>query len=358
MTEYPIKKALLLMIWLLLATGCAVKTHAPDLTTTPDTVLLLDQLVSEQEYTKALETLEALENKIAGEDYDSRKRQISRLINEFEKNTIAAATAIADREDMPTAISLIDTALMKVPASKELSDFHLRLIRERERRMEEAQTHLLFLEAEYLLGRLKWYKEQSRLIKPSLITRWQMSSMEGSLDHLRDRFLACEKKQQGAGNPELAAKCQLMATRIHPESSTEKNIPPEPEPDQVKPEELFKTKKSRPAQPVAAPPAPTADPAANQSPEQNTTSVAREIKGSEATEEKPENPTRMMIEQYMQEGASLYRTGKISEARDTWLKVLDLDSEHQAAQEQIARAEKVLKRLDSLKKANETSEKQ
>ena len=56
------------------------------------------------------------------------------------------------------------------------------------------------------------------------------------------------------------------------------------------------------------------------------------------------------IAKQLEEGASLYRRGKISEARRTWQKVLALDPQNQTAIEKVARADKVLKSIQELQK--------
>lgn len=55
------------------------------------------------------------------------------------------------------------------------------------------------------------------------------------------------------------------------------------------------------------------------------------------------------IEEQLAQGSQLYINGKIAEARDIWLQALELDPENTRIREHIARADRVLGRLNELK---------
>ncbi len=347
----PLNKLVFLSLLLsLLASGCAVLQQ--DAGHGPDTDAVIEKMIAEQEYGKALKLLDSLEEKESS-TYSSRKKELDTLINKLEESTVVQAGDKAGREDLLDAITLIDNTLKKIPARPPLVELRKKLVRERELKKEETSTHLLLLEAGYLLDRLTLYERQAQFNKPSIISRWQMDKMKSSLEGLRSGFLNCENVQNERGNTTLAEKCTQMAERIKPDNSR-KNLGSIEQKESARPEELSAGKKKRPA---AMATTTTTKPLSNTAPEQDTRPSGKSGQQTDANNMKtPEDISKLLIEQYMREGATLYRAGKIHEARDTWKKVLAINEEHPAALEQVSRAEKVIQHLDNLKKTSQTPE--
>jgi len=60
-----------------------------------------------------------------------------------------------------------------------------------------------------------------------------------------------------------------------------------------------------------------------------------------------------LIAAYLDDAAAHYRGGRITRARETWLKVLELDPDNQTARDKIARADRVLKKLHDLQESQQ-----
>jgi tetratricopeptide (TPR) repeat protein len=355
--------ALLPAVILLLASGCAFLGPGKA-GYTPKNQAVLENLLSEQQYYKAGRYLEKMALGKNNKNYISQRRRLIRLTSELEKDVAEKVTARVDMDDYASAIDIINRALKKVPESKIVLDLDRSLHKERDRRLAVTEQNLLLSKAEYMLSQLEWHEEQALLDHPSLFSRWQMSSIKRSLNSLHPDLIDCGKKARETKQQHIAERCLHMAAMIKKSKVVDQLL------DQINTDgagqsivPLSEAKKSRPAS-ATAPPFLEMEAKLKAEIEKGELLKAYATlaelsrfpgKREQMTRYRQQLDTdkRTRITQLLQQGASLYRISNIAEARSKWQEVLRLDPDNHTANEKIARADKVLKKLQYLKESQQ-----
>lgn len=354
---------------LLAASGCAVLDYAP-VGSAQQNQVALERMVSRQDYHKASIYLDKIKDDSDAEFYKSQSQRLADLTKELETDVEQKAVGRAELDDFIGAVTLVDQALNKIPESKMLLKLSKKLRQERSKRLAANDRYLLLGKAEYLFARLEWYEEQARMEKPSPITRWLMSRKEKALAGLYPDLLACGQQAINSAEYVVADKCLQMAKKINDSVEVRQLLAQIDdsftEAEAVSYEEcvvlLSATKKSKPAA-VLMSLFLELEMEFKQELEKGELLKAYEsLAKLEKFPGKKEQLTgyrqqldkakENRIAKQLEEGASLYRRGKISEARRTWQKVLALDPQNQTAIEKVARADKVLKSIQELQKVH------
>lgn len=369
-----VARGLVLSALLCLAAGCAVSGRLPPAADQTEDVAL-ERLVAGQRYQKALDYLDEQDGTRPGETSEPQRQRLALLISELEQGVAEEATALVSNDDLLGAITLVNRALGKIPASGKLQGLRRNLVEKREGLLAETERNLLLSRAEFLLSQLEGYGEQARLRKPSFSTRWRISRMEDSLAYLHADLLVCSQ-QPARGKDDPGAKCRQMAERISDFESlnhflASKNHAP------ARSAAVAVAKKTAPARSAAVAvakktvPAPSSRPSFGELEKKlqeeigkgelleayDTLAKLQRTQGEKehlaSYQEQLDEARESLIARHLQEGSGLYRKGKISEARQTWGKVLELDPDNQTAIKHISRADKVLSRLSDLQKPDE-----
>jgi tetratricopeptide (TPR) repeat protein len=353
------RTAFLIGVLLFLATGCAVLAPA-EKGYTPKNQEILDKLVSEQRYHKAGQYLERMALGENNKNYISQRRRLVRLTHELEKEVSKKATARIDLGDYAGAIDIVSGALKKVPENEIIMALDRNIRKERDRRLATTERNLLLSRAEYLLSQLEWHEEQALLDHPSLSSRWRMSSIKSSLDALHPDLINCGKEAIGTRHNNIAERCLHIAAMVKKSKVIDRLL------DQVNTNgngqslvPLSEAKKTRPAS-ATAPPFLNMEARLKEEIEKGelvkayaTLTELSRFPGKEEQinryRQQLDSNKKARIAELLQQGASLYRIGNIVEARSKWQEVLKLDPENHAANEKIARADKVLNKLQHLK---------
>jgi len=353
-----IATAILPAVILFLSSGCAILGPARE-GYTPKNQATLEKLISKQRYHKAGRYLEKMALGEDNRNYISQRRRLARLTSELEKDINKKVTARIDLGDYAGAIDIVNGALKKVPENELLLGLDRRLRKERDRRLAATERNLLLSEAEYQLSQLEWREEQALLDHPSLYSRWRMRSIKSSLNSLHPDLIDCGKEALGSRQNNIAERCLHMASIIKKSKVVDQllgQISTDGSGQPLVP--LSEAKKIRPA-------SATAPPFLKMEAKLKTEIEKGELLKAYATlaelsrfpgKEEQINRYRLqldtdkrtMITELLQQGASLYRIGNIAEARSKWQEVLLLDPENHTALEKIARADKVLKKLQYL----------
>ena len=348
--------------------GCAV-LDSGRVGSAPQNQVALERMVASQNYHKALIYLDEIEAESAGEFYKSQHHRITRLTKEFEEDVDQKAVVRAGLDDLQGAVALVEQALGKIPESTNLLKLRDNLRQVRNRKLAANDRNMLLGKAEYLVARLEWYEEQARLEKSSLITRWLMRRKEKALIGLHPDLLECGQQAIKLAEYVVAEKCLQMAKKIDDSELVSQLLVQINDSfsttETVSYEEcvvlISATKKAKPAvvllalfRELEAVLQQEIDKGELLKAYASLAKLEKFLGKEEQLQgyrQQLDKARESRIAKQLAEGASLYRRGKISEARRTWQKVLALDPQNQTAKEKVARADKVLKSIQDLQKA-------
>lgn len=349
------------IIILVLATGCTLLT-VPQKGYTPENRQALDKLLSKNKYQQAQTYLDKMQLDAKGSTYKSQQRRITRLMENFEHEVLKKTTDLTVQGDYAEAIELIDQTLDNIPNSSKLINLSDSLKKARDERLLVTRHNLLLSEAEHLISQLEWHEERTLLKKPSFFSRWRIKRMKELLDSLHPELIGCAKQAIAANHGDIAERCLHTAAMI--DNSTMINqmlgqITSNEEGSSLVP--ISEENKTRPAS-ATAPSFLAMEEKLKNEIEDESLLKAYETLAKLASfpgKEKALNNYRQVLDNMkskkiaslMQDGAALYRNGKIGQARGEWRKVLELDPNNHTANEKIIRADKVLKKIEDLQKS-------
>jgi hypothetical protein len=357
---------LVLGFLVLLAGGCAL--HSPRSEDGRQAKeARLEKLLAEQQYQQALQFLPELNADLDAAAYAAEQQRLLTLINDLEKVTAGQAAELLARNEPAAALRIVEQALVKIPASAGLQDLKSNLRQEIEGRKNAAERALLISRVTYLASQLQGNRELALLREPSWFGNWRLEAMADALAAYRPALLNCGRQALAAAENEVAERCLQLARDIEASETVDQLLAqarieiPEPEPAAVVepiPEPLAEVKKARPAPPPGPSPAELAsklqEELARNDLRQGYATLAELEKAPGATELWRTYKTRLdqirerLVAKYLEDAANQYRGGRIAQARETWLRVLELEPDNQTARDKIARADKVLRKLRDL----------
>lgn len=349
------------IIVLLLATGCTLLT-APPKGYTPENQQALEKLVTEKKYQRALTYLEQMQLDENGKTYKTQQRRITSLISNFEQEVVRQTTDRTVLGDYAGAIEIVDQALGKIPLNKKLLGLSVSLKKTRDKRLANTSHNLLLSKAEYLISQLEWHEEEALLEKPSFLSRWRLNGIRNSLESLHPDLITCARKALAARQDDVAERCLHTAAMIDNSAIVNQLF------SQITSNEvgsslvpLSEEKKIRPASATASSFLEIEEKLKKEIEEgyllkaYETLTELTSFPGKEEAVNKYrqilDNKKGNRIAKHLKEGSDLYRNGRIAEAREAWRKVLKLEPNNHTANEKVARADKVLQRIEYLQKS-------
>ncbi len=355
---------------LLLAGGCAVLPAQPEERGLTGEARL-EKLLADRQYQKALQFLPELATELDSAAYKAKQRQLLALIDKLETETVDRANDFSARNEPAAALKVLDEALKKIPASTKLLDLRKNLRDEIDHRRNLAKWNLLISRVVYLNAQLQGYRELARLKGPSWLNEWRLAAIGDAIADLSPDLLECGRQALSAAENKVADRCLQLAGEIEGPKSVDR-MPaqargiekgPESEPDLTSiMEPLAEIKKFKPA---SAQPGPSPEELEDRLREE----IARQdLRQGYATlgdlEKIPaaagqygkyksqlDQIRERQIAEYLDDAAAHYRGGRIAQAREYWVRVLELDPDNKTALDKIARADRVLKKLHDLQES-------
>jgi len=330
----------------------------------------IDGLLEQHEYARArqltskypsLDTLE-IQTRITGEE------------TAYEENIHSQARKLQSGNDLLGAVQLLSDALQKVPHSTSLRKLRNDIEPERIKQLQTNEREQLIARANYILGQQQLYRNQTNLKAPSLGQRWEHTRNQKEAIELSEQLMDHGQQALETDNPELAKTCLQLSQSLHktPEVDTLlANIHSEDEAHKQAVKQ-----KTRLAQKKA-----TRKKAKNRKKKQqdqkdktgvllaetrqalkeDDLQVARAafvqipssaITDSEvlATQGDLNQAVDVRVQKLMAAGDMQYRADNVLLAVRTWTQALSLDPDNQQLRERVERANKVLARLEELKR--------
>ncbi len=356
-------RAIIFGLIILLSSGCAALKPDPTARQTAK-MSAMETQIANRNYHKALLLLKKAAPDENTEAYRSQRRRIDGLANILETETEQEATSRSELNDLREAIDILDQALKKIPENPRLKEIRHDLVRERDIRRSESARNLLLSEAEHLFSQLEWHGEQELLENPSFLSRWRKSRLEKSLRALHGELLLCGQEALAARQEPIAERCLQMAKTIDETKVVKEllaRIDSDPQAPSVVP--ISEAKKTRPSSSSS-----TSFQAMEEELKKEIDkgkllrayvilAKLEQFPGSKEAlhvyRKQLDKEKKSRIAKLHKEASRLYRSGQITEARTTWQKVLALDPDNHTAFEKIARADKVLKKLQYLQKSQQ-----
>lgn len=350
----------LALVLLALLYGC---TGIDNLRVLQDSPEDIEQLLEQHEYAR----IRQLTGRYPQIDTPVLQELISQREAAYVESAISTARSQEEENDLLGAVEGLSVALQRVPHNDELRELRHTLERERVQQLKRNERERLIARATYMLEQQALYQQQVNLAPPSIGQRWENSRHEkeavvlaGQLQEYGEYALlqndlataesclqlSLELNHTATANETLSHLQSLRASHQQVEekkASIKQAIKKQSikrSQWQLTQELLTETLQALEQNDLQAAHAAFAKiPAANR----NNGDVIE-------VGEKLSNAINARVTELVAKGDSLYRADNVLEALLNWNEALSLDPENQPLKERIDRANKVLARLEELKR--------
>jgi tetratricopeptide (TPR) repeat protein len=350
----------LAVLLLVLISGCAGMDNLRVLQDSPGDI---EQLLEQNEYARI--------RQLTSRYPEIDTPVLQDLINMREAAYVEAVVTDARRQeagnDLLGAVENLSVALQRVPHSDELREMRQTLERERVQQLKRNERDRLIARANYMLDELALYRQQANLTPPSLGQRWEISRYDREAVTLSGQLLEHGEYALLQNDLASAETCLQLSLRLNHTTTAQETLSrlqslrashqqveqKKASIKQAKKEQNIQRSQQQQTEVLLA--------EAQQALKQNNLQVARAAFVQLPTQTKnnseviaTKNNLREAINRHVAElvakGDSLYRADNVLEALQHWNEALSLDPENHALKERIDRANKVLARLEELKR--------
>lgn len=370
--KYPV-----IILLLISLTGCLEFTNIK-----PPSIQEIDRLLARQKYGLALEYAVEHQRKSPSTEITNKINEIKKRAELFDRTRSRAIYELVNNQNLSAAKHELKQALIKYPKGKRLNTLNTHLQNTQNTQISRLQAQQLLAKSEWLL-RSRDIKASLQSIKPE--SNGTFLDPEDEIEETASELYHLGLKALQKGDLELADSCLTMSNKLYSRHFTtaalarlesmrerskqvdekkEKEIIEQQRVDDIKEQKqvLQTSKKIRQRQQAIRQ-------REFDSLYFDTVTLLKDNQLSlakynleklnklmpEHEKLKPLNkefeeklPTH--VEALLNRGRQLYINGKIAKAKNIWIKALTLDPENEQIQKNIERADRVLGRLDELKK--------
>jgi len=330
----------------------------------------IDSLLEQHEYARARQ----LTSKYPSLDTLEIQTRITSEEASYEENTYSQARELQSGNDLLGAVQLLSDALQKVPHSTSLRELRHTIEPERIKQLQTNEREQLIARANYILGQQQLYHDQTNLEAPSLGQRWEHTRNQKEAIKLSGQLMEHGQQALETDNPELAKTCLQLSQALHKTPEVNALLAGIHSEDEAHKQAI--KQKTRLAQKKA-----TRKKAQNrekkQQDQKNKTEVllaetqqalkkddlqaaraafvqipSAAITDSEvlAIRDDLNQAVDVRVRKLMATGDTQYRADDVLQAVRTWTQALSLAPDNQHLRERVERANKVLARLEELKR--------
>jgi hypothetical protein len=292
-------------------------------------------------------------------------------INTHEAAYVEAVITDARRQaagnDLLGAVQNLSVALQRVPHSNELRELRQTLEQERVQQLKRNERDRLITRANYLLDQQTLYRQQANLTSPSLGQRWEISRYDKEAIAVSGQLLEHGEYALLQNDLGSAETCLQLSLRLNHSTAAQETLSrlqslrATHQEVELKKASIKQAKKEQNKQRNQQQQTEVLLAEAQHALEQNNLQVARAAfvqipaasgNNSEviAIKDNLRAAINKSVTELVARGDSLYRADNVNEALLHWNEALSLDPENHALQERIDRANKVLARLEELKR--------
>jgi hypothetical protein len=330
----------------------------------------IDRLLEQHEYARARQ----LTGKYASLDSPEVQIRITREEMAYEQKITSEAQRLESENDLLGAVQLLSAALQKVPHSKSLRELRNTLEPERSRQLQANEREQLIARARYILNQQQLYREQANLESPSLAQRWENTHNRKEAKLLSEQLLQHGQQAMDRDNMDLTKTClqlsqalhqtpevDALLSDIHATEEAQKQVTIQvtklaQKKASVRKENSRKKEKQDDKKKTRVLLAET-----RQALAKDDLQVARatfvQIPSSAITDREVlaiqdnlDQAVDVRVKKLMATGDTQYRRDNVLLAVRTWTKALSLDPDNTELRERVERANKVLARLEELKR--------
>lgn len=330
----------------------------------------INRLLEEHEYARARQ----LTSKYAALDTPELQTRISKEEASFEESTYSEARTLESGNDLLGAVQLLSSTLQKIPHSTSLRELRNTIEQERVKQLQTNERDQLIARAEYALNQQQLYRKQANLESPSLGQRWENQRQQKEAITLSTQLLEHGQQALDEDKPDLAKTCLQLSQALNetPEADAllsiidtdeesrkqatkqenrlaqkkittrkEKNREKEQQDQKKKTEVLL----AETQQALAKDDLQVARAAFVQIPPS-----AASDSMVQATQNDLDHAVDVHVGKLITQGDTQYRADNVLLAVRTWTRALSLDPDNRELRERVERANKVLARLEELKR--------
>jgi tetratricopeptide (TPR) repeat protein len=320
---------------------------------------LIDELVAEQRYALALQTIEALrDDHPERAALEARSPRIRAAGDAHERTVLRAARGEAEAERFQPAIDRLAAAQSQVPDPARVTALLEALRAEQRDYLERLQLRQLLGQAEQLARALVIQREMIELAPRNRALRRTLEDLEREAGRLGQRLGRCAETANAEGDRRLARRCLSLAGQLRPDAETAQAL------DRL--DEAFRDDALARGREEALRRAVDIRrqfddliAAHDQALEAGRLSSARELL-EQAAELRPgdaslmqrETRFRALVDERvaagLEAGKSRYAVGDIAGALEVWLPLLRVDPGHAELNRRVERAQRVLRNLRAI----------
>jgi tetratricopeptide (TPR) repeat protein len=353
-------KPVLVLVLLTLLSGCAGMEQLQALQDSPADI---EQLLEQNEYAR----IRQLTGRHPEIDTAVLQDLISARETDYVRTVLAEARELETENDLLGAVQCLSVALQRVPHSDELRTLRLRLEKERIQQLRKNERERLITRANYMLDQQALYQQQANLAQPSLVQRWEIAHQEREAVALSAQLLEHGEYALLQNDLTSAETCLQLSLRLNHTTTAQETLSrlqslrASQQQVVIKKASITQAKRERKIQRSQQQQTKVLLAETQQALEQNKLQVARAAfvkiphaasNNSEVVAVKDDlhEAVNRHVTGLIAKGDSLYRADNVHEALQNWNEALSLDPENQSVQERIDRANKVLARLEELKR--------
>jgi hypothetical protein len=347
-----------------------------------DTILLgqdrpedLDRLLAQHEYAKVRQ----LTSKYPSLDTQEVQTRVTREEISYEEKIYSQAQELESGDDLLGAVQLLSAALQKVPHSTSLRELRNTIEPERIKQLQTNEREQLIARANYILDQRQLYDHQTNLESPSLGKRWEHTRNQKEAIKLSEQLLAHGQQALHDGNQEPAKICLQLSQSLHKTPEVDALLADIHTRDEAnkqaarqqtrlaqKKAKRRKAQNRKKEQQVQKNKTEVLLAETQQALAEDDLQVARaafvqippsaisdsEVLATEvlATQDNLDQAVDVRVKKLMTTGDTQYRADNVLLAVRTWTVALSLDPDNPELRERVERANKVLARLEELKR--------
>lgn len=285
----------------------------------------------------------------------------------YVETCVADARALESENDLLGAVQLLSTALQRVPHSADLRDLRNTLEKERLQELKRNERERLVTRANYMLDEQALFEQQANLTQPSIGRRWENLRNKKEATQLSGQLLEHGEYALLQNDLENAETCLQLSLRLEHSAAAEEmlarlqSLKTSREEVELQKASIQQAKQEQKIQRTQKQQTRALLAETQQALEQNRLQEARaafvQIPAANsnnreviAVKDNLHTALNKQVAELISTGDSLYRADNVNEALHYWMQAQSLDPDNQQLQERIDRANKVMARLEELRR--------
>jgi hypothetical protein len=330
----------------------------------------LHRLLEQHEYARARQ----LTGKYTFLDTPEAQARITGEEASYEKDIYAKAHQLESENDLLSAVQLLSAALQKVPHSTSLRELRNMIEPERIKQLQTNEREILIAHARYLLDQQQLYREQENLAPPNFGQRRENTRNQKEAKALSGQLLQHGQQAMEKDNAALAKTClqlsqalyktpevDALLSDIYAKEEAGKQVVIQETRLAQKTASIKKAKNRKQLQQDDKKKTEVLLAEAQQALAKDDLQVARaavvQIPSSAITDSEVlaiqgdlDQAVNIRVKKLITTGDTQYRADNVLLAVRTWTEALSLDPDNRELRERVERANRVLARLEELKR--------